>query len=96
MAKKKSAKKKTAKGAHRERYEREFDRIESEVFDREITGTVGIIRALRCVAMELSELNVAASELMSLPESLSTVVHHLEKIDAQTDEVAETTRKPKR
>lgn len=71
-----------------ERYERLFEAIETELTKPEDHHTLCIVKALKIVAMELSDLNVVASELMDLPESLTSVVHHLEQIDAQTAVVA--------
>ncbi|GAB5404337.1 MAG: hypothetical protein Aurels2KO_25680 [Aureliella sp.] len=73
----------------KQRFERAFDRIRGQL---ETNNTQAIVDALEVVAQELSELNVAASKLMDVPDQLSTVIGHLEKIDAQTDETATLAR----
>lgn len=78
---------------NRERYERLFDEILRELEEPEDKHTRCIVEALRVIAMELSELNVAASEVMGIPDRLGTVIHHLEQIDSHTNEVAAPLRK---
>jgi hypothetical protein len=74
----------------KQRFEVAFENILSGL-DPDHHSTA-IVEALQVVAQELSELNAAASALMDVPVMLSTVIHHLEKIDAQTEESAEATR----
>ncbi len=70
------------------RYERIFSRILKDLEDPEACHTTAILQGMEAIAMELSELNVAASALMDVPVQLETVIHHLEKIDGSTDELA--------
>ncbi len=76
-----------------QRFEEQFHQILLNLAGSEDKHTKCIVEALQVIALELSELNVAASKLMELSDHLPTVIHHLEKIDAQTDEVAEPLRK---
>lgn len=79
----------------RERFERLFHPILMELTRPEDKHAWCIVKALEVIALELSELNVAASQVMEIPDRLSAVIHHLERIDAQTDEVAAPLRNTK-
>lgn len=72
-----------------QRFERMFATILDQLGEPEDKHTRCIVEALKVIALEISELNVAASASMEVPEILRDVAYHLEQIDAQTDEVAE-------
>ena len=65
---------------NRQRFERMLDEILSDLNEPGHLQTRSIVEALRVVALELSELNVAASHLMSVADHLPDVVHHLERM----------------
>ena len=74
------------------RYERIFAEIHKNLAKPDACHTTAILKGLEAIAMELSELNVAASALMDLPAQLGDVIHHLELVDSSTDELASLAR----
>ena len=85
MAKKKAAKQRTQESIQKPRIDRVFDHIEAEVTARSIPDALGIIRALRYVALELNEMNLAASELTTIAEDVEHIKGDLEYLKNAED-----------
>lgn len=81
MPKKVGVKKKSQpkKNDSRLRYERVFDDIEQRLYDRSIPDAVGIVRAIRCLTMEVNEINFATGKIQAIETTLDEILDRIEK-----------------
>jgi hypothetical protein len=63
-----------------QRFEEMFDQILVQLSGPDDKHARCIVMALQVVALELSELNSAASSIMEASDHLPAVLHHLERI----------------